>query len=233
MLCCPGVCLCVLSPCWDARCDISMETLFSSSLFPLCCLFAHFGVRVQYCVVFSFYFYSPCVLPVFLDFPFLIASSVFSNVYCSWIFVSSSAFYEMFEDTKEVIRSCKSTKDRQYNGKKSSSCSTHDTRRVTLITNPVISHEWGKEWIVITTSVTYPWSRGHLSIRYSVTVKLDHGDRKTIDIMTLTWSLGILASVAYYVLHRENWIHLFCHKVRSQHALIVNFEVVSQAMKQT
>ena len=104
--------------CWDIRCDISMETFFSSSLFALCCLFAHIGVRVQYCVVFSFYFYSPCVLPVSLDFPFLIASSVFSNVYSSWIFVSSSAFYEMLEDTKEVIRSGKSKKNRQYNGQK-------------------------------------------------------------------------------------------------------------------
>jgi hypothetical protein len=30
-------------------------------------------------------------------------------------------------------------------GRVSSSCSTSDTRRVTLITNPVISHERGKE----------------------------------------------------------------------------------------
>jgi hypothetical protein len=29
-------------------------------------------------------------------------------------------------------------------GRVSSSCSTSDTRRVNLVTNPVISHEWGK-----------------------------------------------------------------------------------------
>ena len=33
-----------------------------------------------------------------------------------------------------------------------------NTRRVTLVTNPVISHEWGKEWEVFTTSGRYPWS---------------------------------------------------------------------------
>jgi hypothetical protein len=40
----------------------------------------------------------------------------------------------------------------------SSSCSTSDTRRVNLVTNPVISHEWGKDREMFTTSGTYPWS---------------------------------------------------------------------------
>jgi hypothetical protein len=40
----------------------------------------------------------------------------------------------------------------------SSSCSTSDTHRVNLVTNPVISHEWGKDREVFTTSGTYPWS---------------------------------------------------------------------------
>ena len=39
-----------------------------------------------------------------------------------------------------------------------SSCSTSDTRRVNLVTNPVISHEWGKDREVFTTSGTYPWT---------------------------------------------------------------------------
>ena len=39
----------------------------------------------------------------------------------------------------------------------SSSCSTSCTRRVNLVTNPVISHEWGKDREVLTTSRTYPW----------------------------------------------------------------------------
>jgi hypothetical protein len=43
-------------------------------------------------------------------------------------------------------------------GRVSSSCATSDTRRVNLVTNPVISHEWGKDREVFTTSGTYPWS---------------------------------------------------------------------------
>ena len=43
-------------------------------------------------------------------------------------------------------------------GRESRSCSTSDTRRVNLVTNPVISHERGKDWEVFTTSGTYPWS---------------------------------------------------------------------------
>jgi len=36
-----------------------------------------------------------------------------------------------------------------------SSCSTSGTRRVNLVTNPVISHEWGKDQEVFTTTVWY------------------------------------------------------------------------------
>jgi hypothetical protein len=38
-----------------------------------------------------------------------------------------------------------------------SSCSTSGTRRVNLVTNMVISHEWGKDQEVFTTSGIYPW----------------------------------------------------------------------------
>jgi hypothetical protein len=38
------------------------------------------------------------------------------------------------------------------------SSSTSGTRRVNLVTNPVISHERGKNREVLTTSGTYPWS---------------------------------------------------------------------------
>ena len=37
-------------------------------------------------------------------------------------------------------------------GRVSSSCSTSDTRRVNLVTNPVISHERGKDREVFTTT---------------------------------------------------------------------------------
>jgi len=35
-------------------------------------------------------------------------------------------------------------------GRESSSCSTRGTRGVTLVTNPMISHEGGEDWILIT-----------------------------------------------------------------------------------
>ena len=43
-------------------------------------------------------------------------------------------------------------------GRVNSSCSTSDTRRVNLVTNPVISHERGKDREALTTSGTYSWS---------------------------------------------------------------------------
>ena len=43
-------------------------------------------------------------------------------------------------------------------GRVGSSCSTSATRRVNLVTNPVISREWGKDREVFMTSGTYPWS---------------------------------------------------------------------------
>ena len=45
----------------------------------------------------------------------------------------------------------------RWSGMVSSSCSTSGTRRVNLVTNPVISHEWGKDQEVFRTSGTYPW----------------------------------------------------------------------------
>jgi hypothetical protein len=64
------------------------------------------------------------------------------------------------------------------------SCSTSDTRRINLATNPVISHERGKDRKVLTTSGTYSWS---------IVTPVFHsgqpsrgGDRKTFDVMTST-----------------------------------------------
>ena len=43
-------------------------------------------------------------------------------------------------------------------GRERTSCSTSDIRRVNLVTNPVISHERGKDRKLFTTSGTYAWS---------------------------------------------------------------------------
>ena len=67
-------------------------------------------------------------------------------------------------------------------GRIGSSYYTYDTRRVTLITNPVISYEWGKDWIVITTNGTYPWSFVTLILRNGWPSR--GGDRKTHEVVT-------------------------------------------------
>jgi hypothetical protein len=66
----------------------------------------------------------------------------------------------------------------------SSSCSTSDTRRVNLVKNPVISHEYGKDWEVLTTSGTYPWS--FVTQIFNNGQPSHGGDRKTVDVMTST-----------------------------------------------
>jgi hypothetical protein len=69
----------------------------------------------------------------------------------------------------------------------SSSCSTSDTRRVNLVTNPVISHELGKDWEVFTTSGTYPWS-------FVTQIFHNHqpgrgGESKAFEVMTFLFSI--------------------------------------------
>jgi len=94
------VILCVFTfwvPCWDVRYDFRIKTMFKSSLFPVVCMRAHvlFTLFLFVCVVLSntycavflicflFFWCGGPILPVALDCPFLIAPSVFFNVYLS------------------------------------------------------------------------------------------------------------------------------------------------------
>jgi hypothetical protein len=67
----------------------------------------------------------------------------------------------------------------------SSSCSTSGTRRVNLVTNPVISREWGKYREVFTTSGTYPWS--FVKQIFHNGQPSHGGDRKMFEVMTSTY----------------------------------------------
>ena len=69
-------------------------------------------------------------------------------------------------------------------GMASSSCSTSETRRVNLVTNPVINHKQGKDREVLTTSGTYPWSFVTQIFHNGQTSR--GGDRKTFEVMTST-----------------------------------------------
>jgi hypothetical protein len=64
-----------------------------------------------------------------------------------------------YKTSDRVTRTLLKTGDElTCSGSVSSSCSTRGSCRVNLITNPVISHEWGMDREVLTTNGTYPWS---------------------------------------------------------------------------
>ena len=69
-------------------------------------------------------------------------------------------------------------------GMVSSSCSTTETRRVNQVTKFMISHEWGKDRKVLTTSGTYPWSS--VTQIFHNSQPSHGGDRKTLVLMTST-----------------------------------------------
>jgi hypothetical protein len=69
-------------------------------------------------------------------------------------------------------------------GRVGSSCSTSDIRRVNLVINQVINHEWGKDRGVFTTSGTYPWS--FVTQIFHNGQPSHGGDRKTFEVMTST-----------------------------------------------
>ena len=88
--------------------------------------------------------------------------------------------------TKDRVRRTplKTGGELRCSGRAGSSCSTSDTRRVNLGTNPVISHERGKDREVFTTSGTYPWSFVTQIFHNGQPSRGD--DRKTFEVTTST-----------------------------------------------
>ena len=78
VVCCPFMCLSVLSFLITTMFGSSLPQLFTGGSY-LRDFFAHSGVQHIVCCVFLHFVYP--VLPVSLDFSFLIALSVLSNVY--------------------------------------------------------------------------------------------------------------------------------------------------------
>ena len=79
----------------------------------------------------------------------------------------------IYQTKDRVTRTPVKTGDElRCSGRVSSSCSTSDTRRVNLVTNPVKSRKRGKDRAVFTTSGTYPWllSKNFISIRHGVSL---------------------------------------------------------------
>jgi hypothetical protein len=89
----------------------------------------------------------------------------------------------------------KSGGELRCSGRVISSCSTSDTRRVNLVTNLVISREWGKDREVFTTSGTYPWS---FVTHIFYNGQPSHGgDRNIFEVMTSTLPKGTLGPVTF------------------------------------
>ena len=68
-------------------------------------------------------------------------------------------------------------------GRVSSSCSTSDTRHTNLVTNPVISHERGKDREVFTTRGTYP--RSFVTQIFHNGQPSCGGNHKTFEVITI------------------------------------------------
>jgi hypothetical protein len=96
------------------------------------------------------------------------------------------------------------------------SWSTIDTRRVNIVTNPIISREWVKDREVLTISETYRLSLWH---RYPLVVT---------QVMVVTVAFSKWWLHLYY-----NWYHFFCCKVLCITAPHCRFRGVSQDMNQT
>jgi hypothetical protein len=83
------------------------------------------------------------------------SQSWIENIVLRW---KKRQHYDRFEGNKSVIRRHTKKQDElMYSYRVNSSFSTCSTSRVTIVTNPVISHDWGKDRIMITTNGAYPW----------------------------------------------------------------------------
>jgi len=86
-------------------------------------------------------------------------------------------------------------KNRECSGRVNSSCCISGIRCVNLDTNPMISHEWGKDREVFTTSGTYSWS--FVTQIFHKGQPSHGGDHKTFKVMTsnmpnVFWGKGIV-----------------------------------------
>jgi hypothetical protein len=86
-------------------------------------------------------------------------------------------------------------------GRISSSCSTSGIRRVNLVTDPVISREWGKDREVFTTNGTYPWSFvTHIFHSGQPSHGGDHNIQGNHNRNHKLWNI---ASIERYILHMQ------------------------------
>jgi hypothetical protein len=127
-------------------------------------------------------------------------------VYRRGIYITMAKRKKVQKDKQRSTKHTYITKDRvtrtplktggelSLSGRVTSSCSTSGTRHVNLVTNPVISREWGKDREVFTTSGIYPWS--FVTQIFHNGQPSHGGDRKIFEVITSTLSKGTLGSVS-------------------------------------
>ena len=73
---------------------------------------------------------------------------------------NGQTIYKTLHKTKDLVTKIllKTGDELGCSGRAGSSCSTSGTCRITLVTNPLTSHEWRKDRKVSMTSGTYPCS---------------------------------------------------------------------------
>ena len=114
------------------------------------CLLAYIGVQhILCCYGFVFVCLRPVCCRFLLIVYFWFPLSVFSNVFVFFLTIISYdglQYYLILKTKNQVTRTPPKTwGELRCSGRVNSSCSTSDIRRVNLVTDPVISHEWGKD----------------------------------------------------------------------------------------
>jgi hypothetical protein len=115
------------------------------------------------------------------------------HTWCTVRHLCCLRYYEYVYTSKTKDRATriplKTGDEPMFSGKVSSSCTTSGTRRATLVTNPVISHEWGKDQVMLTRIGKYLLS---FVIQIFCIFWRNQGDRKTFRMMTWTKQIPCL-----------------------------------------
>jgi hypothetical protein len=134
----------------------TIQGMFYNSLLGMSGLFTTIAFSFGHCVFCSSSIYG-FWLPPFGIFKFFLLKGDYCKTYP--VLSGSIATKHTHKTKDRVTRTpLKTGGELRCSTRVSSSFSTSGTRRVNLVTNPLINHEWGKDQEVFTTSGTYLWS---------------------------------------------------------------------------
>ena len=146
--------------------------------------------------------------PIFIEVLFSMLLLLTHTSPCNILYLFMESLTNKTHQTKDRVTRTplKTGGEHRCSGRVISFCSTSGTHRVNLVTNPVISREWGKDQEVLTTSGTYSWS---FVIQIFHNGQPSHGGNHNIfEVMASTLPRGTLGSVASLLaatLSRKSW----------------------------